>query len=156
MVREQFLDGFAAVGFVVGEDHFAHCVDAVALEEHVLGAAQSDACRAERDRVLHLSRRVGVSANLHLAGLGAPSHDLREVFVSATALGRGLVLEQALDDFRWGGLDFARVNLSACSVDGEEIAFLEVQFADLHRSLGVVDLHTGSAANADFAHLPGD
>ena len=28
---------------VLGEDHLAHRVDAVALEEHVLGAAQADA-----------------------------------------------------------------------------------------------------------------
>jgi DNA-binding MarR family transcriptional regulator len=43
----------------LGEDHLAHRVDAVALEEHVLGAAEADADGAERDRVLVCS---GVSA----------------------------------------------------------------------------------------------
>ena len=34
----------------LGEDHLAHRVDAIAFEEHVLGAAQADADGAERDR----------------------------------------------------------------------------------------------------------
>ena len=154
LVRQQFLECLAAIAFVLGEDHLAHGVDAVPLEKHMLGAAQADTGGAERDGVFHLPRRVGVGANLHFGDLGTPVHDLREVPVSAAALGGGLVLEQALDDFRRGGLDFARENLAAGAVDGQEIAFLEVRFADLHGALCVVDLHTGSAANADFAHLP--
>ena len=34
---------------IVGQNHLAHGVNAVALEEHVLGAAQADAGGAERD-----------------------------------------------------------------------------------------------------------
>ena len=49
----------------LGEDHLAHRVDAVALEEHVLGAAQADTDRPERDRILRLLRRVGVGAHVH-------------------------------------------------------------------------------------------
>ena len=44
---------------VVGEDHLAHGDDALALEEHVLGAAQADAFGAE---LAGLRRRAGVSA----------------------------------------------------------------------------------------------
>ena len=122
----------------------------------MLRAAQPDAGRAERDGVLHLARCIGVGPDLHLRGLGAPRHDLREVFVGAAALGRGLVLEQSLHDLRRGGLDFARENLAGRAVDGEEVALLEVERADLHRTLGVVDLHIGRSAYTDFTHLPGD
>ena len=33
--------------FVGGDNHFAHCFDAVAFEEHVFGAAEADALCAE-------------------------------------------------------------------------------------------------------------
>ena len=52
-----------AVLDVLGEDHLAHRVDAVAFEEHVLGAAQADADGAERDGVGGLLRRVGIGAD---------------------------------------------------------------------------------------------
>ena len=51
LVGQEFRQrSFAVVG-VVGEDHFAHGVDAIAFEEHVLRAAEADAGRAERDRI---------------------------------------------------------------------------------------------------------
>ena len=50
-----------AVVDVVGEDHLAHGVDAVAFEEHVLGAGEADAVGAERERVLGLLGVVGVA-----------------------------------------------------------------------------------------------
>jgi hypothetical protein len=45
-----------AAGLVVGQDHLAHGVDAFALEEHVLGAAQADAGGAEAPGHLALLR----------------------------------------------------------------------------------------------------
>ena len=95
----------------------AHGINAVALEEHVLGSAQADPGRTERDGIFHLTWRIGVGANLHLGRLGAPCHDLGKVFICSTALSGGLVFEQALDDFRRGGLDFARINLAAGAID---------------------------------------
>ena len=49
--------------FVLGEDHGAHDVDAVAVEEHVLGAAQADALGAEFTRLGGIFRGFGVGAN---------------------------------------------------------------------------------------------
>ena len=60
----------------VGENHLAHRVDAVAFEEHVLGAAEADADGAEGDGVGGLLGRVGVGADLQPGGLGAPVHQL--------------------------------------------------------------------------------
>jgi hypothetical protein len=49
LVRQQLGErGFAGLD-VVGEDHLAHGVNAIALEEQVLDAGQPDALGAERD-----------------------------------------------------------------------------------------------------------
>ena len=56
LIRQQLGERGFAVVEVVGEDHLAHRVDAVALEEHVLGAGEADADGAERDGVLRSAR----------------------------------------------------------------------------------------------------
>src|SRR3546814_10480094 len=53
---------------VGGQDHLAHGDDALALEEHMLGAAQPDALGPE------LARRAGVGRGL---GIGARSEERR-------------------------------------------------------------------------------
>jgi len=54
LVGEDLGEGDLAGLDGLGEDHLAHGVDAVAFEEHVLGAAEADAAGAERDRVFGL------------------------------------------------------------------------------------------------------
>ena len=67
-----------------GKDHRAHVRQAVLGEEHVLGAAQSDAFGAERTRLQGIARNVGVGANTHAAeGLG-PSHELEQLRIVGT------------------------------------------------------------------------
>ena len=81
MIRQQFAQrGFAIVDRF-GEDHFAHRVDAISLEEHVLSAAKTNAASAEGNRVARLLRIVGIRANLELGGLRAPFHQLSEALV---------------------------------------------------------------------------
>ena len=58
LIRQQFRERFLPV-VAFGEDHFAHGVDAIAFEEHVLGAAKADAGRAESEGVCDL---LGLSA----------------------------------------------------------------------------------------------
>ena len=77
--RQQLGQRRAAARLVVGEDHLAHRDDAVALEEHVLGAAQADAFRAEIARGLGVERRLGVGAHLHAAHLVGPAHQRGEL-----------------------------------------------------------------------------
>ncbi len=45
--RQQLRQRLLAAGRVVRQDHLAHRRDALAAEEHVLGAAQADALGAE-------------------------------------------------------------------------------------------------------------
>ncbi len=66
LVRQEFgQGGFAVIGFL-GDDHFAHGIDAVALEEHVLCAAEADADCAEGDGIFDLFRVVSIGADVEL------------------------------------------------------------------------------------------
>ena len=58
---------------VIGNDHLAHRLDTVGLEEHMLGAAQADALGAELDGLRGVARGVGVGADLQLTDARRPS-----------------------------------------------------------------------------------
>ena len=75
----------AARLLVVGEDHFAHGLDALFLEEHVLGAAKPDALGAETNGGLRICRRVGVGAYAKPAHLVGPANQGREFTAIAAA-----------------------------------------------------------------------
>ena len=66
---------------VIGHDHLAHRVDPVALEEHVLGAAQADALGAEGDGDRRLVGLVGVGPDAQLPRLVRPLHEELEVLI---------------------------------------------------------------------------
>ena len=72
LVRQQFGQRLLPRLERVGEDHLAHRVDAVALEEHVLGPAEADADGAERNRLARLLWFVRVGA--HAASVTQRSH----------------------------------------------------------------------------------
>ena len=108
LIRQQLRQRGFAVFDVVGENHFAHRVDAVAFEEHVLGAGEADAGRAERDGVARSApacrRWCGPGGAV---ALRAPLHELEEVLELLGGL-RGLVaVQQAGDDLGRRGLDLA-------------------------------------------------
>ena len=109
----------------LGEDHLAHRVDAVAFEEHVLRAAETDADGAKRDRVLRLLRRVGVGAHVHARCVIAPLHQLLEALELLGLPGCLVAVDQAGDDLRRRGLDLAGVDLAGRAVDRHPVAFLE-------------------------------
>ena len=102
LVREQLGQrGFPRVDRL-GEDHLAHRVDAVTLEEHVLRPREADAHGSERDGVgLACS---GVSAlvplHAHARGLRAPRHELLEAPELLRLPRRRIAVDQAGDDLR--------------------------------------------------------
>ncbi len=87
LIRQQFRERFLPIVRLLGENHFAHRVDAVALEEHVLGAAETDSRGAERDGVGGLFRIVRVGADLQTGRLFAPLHQLLEVTINSAVFG---------------------------------------------------------------------
>ena len=63
LIRQQFRERRFSIFDVVRQNHFAHRIDAIAFEEHVLGAGEADADRAEGERVLGLLGIIGVAAD---------------------------------------------------------------------------------------------
>ncbi len=155
LVRQQLGERRLPLLEGLGEDHLPHRVDAVALEEHVLGAAQADADGAERNRRFRLLRRVGIGADRHPGRLRAPFHQLLEVAELFGGPRRRVVVHQAGDDFGRRGLELAGVDLAGGAVDRHPIAFLEGPAAHADLPGAVVHLDLGGAADADLAHLPG-
>ena len=71
--REQLGERAPPSALVARDDHLAHGVNAVALEEHVLGATQADPFGAERRAPTRVLRRVGVGAHLEPARFVGPA-----------------------------------------------------------------------------------
>ena len=79
LVGQELGERRAPPGLVLGEDHLAHGDDAVALEEHVLRAAEADALGPEGARRAGVERRLGVGAHLHPPRGVGPAHQGREL-----------------------------------------------------------------------------
>ena len=71
------------------QDHFAHDIDALALEEHMLGAAQTNALGAERAGRPRIGRGLGIGAHGHAAAGIGPGHDLAEITPRVPAAASG-------------------------------------------------------------------
>ena len=121
---------------VVGEDHLAHRLDAVLVEEHVLGAAEADALGAETHGGLRVGRRIGIGAHAEAAHLVGPADQRGEI----------------VGELRLDHVDAAGQHLAGRAVDGDEIAFLEALPAGAHGALGVVDAQRAGAGDAGLAH----
>ena len=61
--RQNIRQSFATLLLRIGCDHRAEVNQFVAVEEHVLGAAQTDAFRSEIEGVLCIGRLIGVCAD---------------------------------------------------------------------------------------------
>ena len=92
--RQQLEHRLLPIGHVVGQDHALHDRQAILAEEHVLGAAQPDAARAERVRQLGLIGKIRVRADAQAADLVGPLQQLAEALVDV----RLLRIELAVDD----------------------------------------------------------
>ena len=121
------------------QDHAPHGRQPVLLEEHVLGAAQADALRAERAGPLGVARVVGVGPDLEAAHLIGPAEERGEVV---------LVLEAGLDRRQLAGED-----LAGGAVDADDRRpRATVDRAGAHLALGVVDLQRLGPGHAGQAH----
>src|SRR5690606_21324023 len=126
------------------------------FEEHVLGAGEADTDGAEGHRDAGLRRGVRVGADGHAGGLLCPLNEMDEAPELLRLLGVLVVADDDDDDFRRDGLELTAVDGAARAIDAHEVAFLEGLTGSLDGLLVVVDLDTGSAADANLAHLAGD
>ncbi len=79
LIRQQLGERRHAGFLRLGQNHLAHRLDPLALEEHVLGAAQADPFGAEIAGPLGVGRRIGIRANLERAILVGPFHHGGEI-----------------------------------------------------------------------------
>ena len=134
--RQQLAQCHAAARLVVGEDHLADGLDAVALEEHVLRAAEADALGAELEGLPGVLRRVGVGAHLQHGVLPGQLHELAEVAAQVGGL-RG---------------HLTQIDLARRAVERDPVALLDREAVHLDRAGLVVDLQLAGARDAAFAH----
>ena len=111
---EQPVESAAASAFVVSEDHLLHDRQALLAEEHVLGAAEADALRAELTCPRRVLGRVGVRADLQPAQLVRPAEDGLEVLVH----------------LRRDERDLADVDVARAAVDRDHVAFVQLLAAE--------------------------
>src|ERR1035437_2845398 len=117
---EELQQGLAAALFVARQNHGLHVLDAVLGEEHVLGAAQSDAFGAELARRFGVARDIGIGAHAELAAeLVGPRHEaLQHAGGGVRVQGVGL----AGEDFTGGTIERDPVAFPECdhlAVDGD-------------------------------------
>ena len=134
--RQQLVERGPAAGLVVGHDHRLHLRLAVGGHEHVLGAAEPDALGAERARTARVLGRVGVRAHAERAQLVAPAEDGLEVRV----------------DLRRHERDVAGGDGAGAAVDGDQVALVEDEVADLDHAGVEVDVDRGRAGHRGPAH----
>ena len=138
--RQKSFDSLFPHLCLVGNNHFAHQQDAFLVEEHVLGAAQADALRAEFPRNRRIVRRISVGADVEPAHLVRPSHQLPEIAGNAR-------LRQ------W---HLALYHLPRRSVESDEVEFLEDYSVERSSFLARFHLQFAQTGNAGFAHGAGD
>ena len=141
---------------VLGQNHLAHDVDTISLEEHVLGAAESYAGGAEGDRIGSLLRGIGIRAHLQARGLAAPIHQFLEHLIGRALLCIEGFFNQNLHDLRGGRRQRAGINFTSRPINRQSVALPENGAVHSHCFGGVIDLQGAGAADADLPHLAGD
>jgi hypothetical protein len=136
--------------FIAGDDHLAHGGDAVALEEHVLGAAEPDALGAEVAGDPRVARRIGVGAHLEAAVLVRPPHQLREALVRRRIRRRQHPIDHAHHLARLCR-EVAEKHAPGPAVERDPIALGDDVLTDAHAALLIGDLERRAPT---MAHLP--
>ena len=108
LIRHDLRQSLLAVVGVVRNNHLTHCLNALALKEHVLCTAEADALCAKFASLMRIARGIRIGANLQLAVLVRPAHEYAEV---------------ASDGSRSGRDGFA-VNVAGGAVNGNVIALV--------------------------------
>ena len=152
--RQQLGQRLLAVGDVFRQDHLADLVDVI--EEHVLGAAQADAFGAERDRLRRLIGLVGIRADLELAVLVGPVHQLLEAAIDVRLLGcQFLLMSTCTTSLGLVATAPAKTSPVKPSMQMSSPS-LKVLALDGDGALVVIDVQLAGTDDADLAHLPAD
>src|SRR2546425_10913961 len=117
----------------------SHQRDAIALEEHVLGAAQPDALRSELACPARVGRYVGIGAHAHPPPRVSPLHQRAEF----------------LAHFRRDELGRAEDHATGGAVHGDHLAALDGSSVHAESARSGIDVQLFGADNARLAHAAG-
>ena len=120
----------------IGQDHAPHIVDALLVEEHVLGPAEPDALGPEVARMARIRGRLGVGTHLHAAEPVRPAHQRREI-TGELRLDRG---HPPLHD------------LPRRPIDGDDLTLLQRLPGGRHDLPRIVDTQAACPRNARPPH----
>ena len=115
--------------------------NAIGSKEHVLGAAQSDAFRAERPRLYGVAGNIGVGAHLHGAEWLAPTQKFLQL---------GIIRRSR------HGVQLAFQHASGAAIERDPVAFLQNFILHPHDALLLIHAELARAHHAAFAHAASD
>ncbi len=148
---QQLGERAASAGDITRYDHLAHGGDPVALEEHVLRAAEPDPLRPERSRDARVTRCVGIGSHPKPADCVRPFEHAREGLIE-WRIGRPLRPGHDAHDFARDGWQRAAIDRATGAVDCQPISFLYDRPIDLKPAMPLVDMQVLAADHRALAH----
>ena len=139
LVGEELSQGLFTAFLRVSQDHFAHGLDLLILEEHVLCAAKTNTHGAEATGNSGIVWSICVRADDELRVLFTEGHQLGKVTCELC----GLCLDQPLIDF------------AGATIEREVVAFLEYDAVDLYRAVLVVNVDSACTRYTALTHTTG-
>ena len=139
LVGEELSQGLFTTFLRVGKDHFAHGLDLLILEEHVLCAAKTNTNGAEATGNGGIVWSICVCADDELRVLFTEGHQLGKVTCELC----GLCLDKTLIDF------------ASATIEREVVAFLEYHAVNLYRAVLVVNVDGACTRYTALPHTTG-
>ena len=139
LVGEELSQGLFTAFLRVGQDHFAHSLDLLILEEHMLRATEANTHGTEATGNSGIVWSICVRADDELRVLFTEGHQLGKV----TCEFCGLCLDQTLIDF------------AGTTIEREVVAFLEYDAVDLYCAVLVVNVDSACTRYTALTHTTG-
>ena len=124
---------------VVGEDHLAHRLNPVLVEEHVFGTAKADALGPKLTCHPGVEGGLGIGADAQAAEDVRPAHQGRKV----------------TGEFRLDHVDKTGQNVTPAAVDRDHVPRPDGSATGLEHPCSLIDPDVAGTGNAGPAHAPG-
>ena len=109
LIRKDLIKSCFSLFYSVSTDHLTESSDSVFLEEHMLGTAKTDTLSAKLSCLLSICRCICVCTNFQSSELVSPCHNAAE----------------CTSDSSIYGLDLTFINITGCTIDGDEVSLVE-------------------------------
>ena len=110
LIRKDLIQSCFSLFYGVSTDHLTESSDSVFLEEHMLSTAKTDTFCAKLSSFLRICRCISVGTNFQSSELVSPCHNATECTSDGSVY----------------GLDLALVNITGCTINGDEVSLIEL------------------------------